>query len=149
LEPYDILYDVRYVLDTNVVVAAMRSPTGASAALLMAARRSELTMVANVALALEYEATCQLTEHRLAAGLDSDQVDIFIDAVLAMVEPVETHFMWRPQLRDPADELVLEAAVNGQAAAIVTFNRRDFGIVPVRFGIDMLTPAEAIRRIRK
>jgi predicted nucleic acid-binding protein len=131
-----------------VVVAAMRSPIGASAALLMAARRSELTLVANVALALEYEATCTLAEHRLAAGLELDQVGIFIDAVLAMVEPVETHFLWRPQLRDPADEFVLEAAVNGQAAAIVTFNRRDFGVVPARFGIDVLTPAEAIRRIR-
>ena len=67
---------------------------------------------------------------------------------LAMAEPVETHFMWRPQLRDPADELVLEAAVNGQAAAIVTFNRRDFGGAPASFGIQVLTPAEAIRRIR-
>jgi predicted nucleic acid-binding protein len=65
-----------------------------------------------------------------------------------MIEPVETHFLWGPQLRDPAHELVLEAAVNGQAAAIVTFNRRDFGVVPARFGIDALTPAEAIRRIR-
>jgi len=136
------------VLDTNVVVAAMRSPAGASAALLVAARRSELTVLANVALALEYEATCQLAEHRLAAGLALDQVGIFIDAVLAMVEPVETHFLWRPQLRDPADEFVLEAAVNGQAAAIVTFNRRNFGAVPARFGIDVLMPAEAIRRIR-
>lgn len=136
------------MLDTNVVVAAMRSPTGASAALLMAARRSGLTMLANVALALEYEATCQLAEHRLAAGLDLRQVGIFIDAVLAMIEPVETHFLWRPQLRDPADELVLEAAVNGRAAAIVTFNRRDFGRVPAQFGIELLTPAEAIRRIR-
>jgi putative PIN family toxin of toxin-antitoxin system len=136
------------VLDTNVVVAAMRSPTGASAALLLAARRSEIVMLANVALALEYEATCRLPEHCLAAGLDLDEVGIFIDAVLAMIETVETHFLWRPQLRDPADELVLEAAVNGQAAAIVTFNRRDFGVVPARFGIDLLTPAEAIRRIR-
>ena len=136
------------MLDTNVVVAAMRSPTGASAALLLAARRSEIVMLANVALALEYEATCRLAEHRLAAGLDLDEVGIFIDAVLAMIEPVETHFLWRPQLRDPADELVLEAAVNGQAAAIVTFNRRDFGVVPARFGIEVLTPAEAIRRIR-
>jgi predicted nucleic acid-binding protein len=51
-------------------------------------------------------------------------------------------------LRDPADEFVLEAAVNGQAAAIVTFNRRDFRVVPARFGVDVLTPAEAIRRIR-
>jgi putative PIN family toxin of toxin-antitoxin system len=136
------------VLDTNVVVAAMRSPTGASAALLLAARRTEIVMLANVALALEYEATCRMAEHRLAAGLDLDQVGIFIDAVLAMIEPVEAHFLWRPQLRDPADELVLEAAVNGQARAIVTFNRRDFGVVPARFGIDVLTPAEAIRRIR-
>lgn len=136
------------MLDTNVIVAATRGPTGASAALLMAARRSEVTLLASVALALEYEATCQLAEHRLAAGLDLDGVEIFIDAVLAMVEPVETHFLWRPQLRDPADELVLEAAVNGRAEALVTFNRRDFGAVPVGFGIDVLTPAEAIRRIR-
>jgi predicted nucleic acid-binding protein len=67
---------------------------------------------------------------------------------LAMVEPVETHFVWRPQLRDPADELVLEAALNGQAAANIAFNRRDFGAAPARFGIDVLTPAETIRRIR-
>lgn len=136
------------MLDTNVIVAAMRSPTGASAGLLRAARRSEVQLLANVALALEYEATCQLAEHRLAAGLDLEDVAVFIDAVLAMVEPAETHFMWRPQLRDPADELVLEAAVNGRAAALVTFNRRDFGAVPARFGVEVLTPAEAIGRIR-
>jgi predicted nucleic acid-binding protein len=65
-----------------------------------------------------------------------------------MVEPIETYFLWRPQLRDPADEFVLEAAVNGQAVAIVTFNRRDFGVVRSRFGIDVLAPAEAIRSIR-
>jgi putative PIN family toxin of toxin-antitoxin system len=139
---------VRCVLDTNVVVAAMRSPAGASAELLRMARRSEVTLLANVALALEYEATCKLAEHCFAAGLELHQAGAFVDAVLAMAEPVETHFMWRPQLRDAADEFVLEAAVNGQAAAIVTFNRRDFGVVPARFGIDMLTPAETIRRIR-
>jgi putative PIN family toxin of toxin-antitoxin system len=139
---------MRRVLDTNVIVAAMRSPTGASAALLRAARRWEVQLLANVALVLEYEATCQIAEHRLAAGLDLKEVAIFIDAVLAMVEPVETHFMWRPQLRDPADELVLAAAVNGRAAALVTFNRRDFGAAPAQFGIDVLTPVEAIRRIR-
>ena len=127
----------------------MRSPTGASAELLMAARRSEVTLLANVALALEYEAICQLAEHRFAVGLNIDEVNIFIDAVLAMVEPIETHFMWRPQLRDAADEFVLEAAVNGQAAGIVTFNHREFGEVPARFAIDVLTPSEAIRRIRK
>jgi len=139
---------VRCVLDTNVIVAAMRSPTGASAALLMAARHSTLTMLVSVALALEYEAICRLADHRLAAGLNLEEVDLFVDAVLAMAEPVEIHFLWRPQLRDAADELVLEAAVNGGAASIVTFNRRDFGAVPARFGIDLVTPAEALRRVR-
>lgn len=125
----------------------MRSPAGASAALLTAARRGKLTLLASVALALEYEAVCGLAEHRLAAGLDQGQVNQFIDAILAMVEPVETHFMWRPQLRDPADEFVLEAAVNGQADAIVTFNQRDFGYVPSRFRIELLLPAAALKRI--
>jgi predicted nucleic acid-binding protein len=57
--------------------------------------------------------------------------------------------MWRPQLRDPADELVLEAAVNGRADAVVTFNRRDFGDAPAAFGIEVLTPAEALNRVRQ
>jgi putative PIN family toxin of toxin-antitoxin system len=137
------------VLDTNVIVAAMRSAPGASAALLRAARRREITPLANVALALEYEATCRLLEHRVAAGLTAAQALVFVDAVIAMVEPVEPHYLWRPQLRDPGDELVLEAAVNGQAEAIVTFNKRDFGAAPARFGVALLTPAEAIRRIRR
>jgi putative PIN family toxin of toxin-antitoxin system len=139
---------VGLVIDTNVIVSAMRSPRGASAALLIAARRSRLTLVANVALALEYEATCRLADHRLASGLSLDQVGIFVDAIIAMCDPVESHFVWRPQLRDPGDELVLEAAVNGHADAIVTFNRRDFGMVPARFGVELLMPAEALRRIK-
>jgi putative PIN family toxin of toxin-antitoxin system len=139
---------VRLVLDTNVVVAAMRSPSGASAAILTLARASRTILIANVALALEYEAICKLVEHRTAAGFSARQVGIFVDAVIAMLEPVETHYMWRPQLRDPGDELVLEAAVNGQASAIVTFNTRDFGTAAARFGVDLLTPAETMRRIR-
>lgn len=137
-----------FVLDTDVIVAALRSPSGASAALLMAARRGKLTMVANVALALEYEATCSRAEHVLASGLSAHQVSLFLDAVVAMAEPVETHFLWRPLLRDPADEMVLEAAVNGQAAAIITFNQRDFGAVPMQFGVEVLSPGTALRRIR-
>jgi len=139
---------MRLVLDTSVVVAAMRSPTGASAALLMRARQAKVTLLANVALALEYDATCRRAEHILAAGLTADEAGIFVDAVLAMVHPVESHFVWRPSLRDPADEMVLEAAVNGQAAAIVTFNQRDFGAAPLEFGIEVLTPAVALRRIK-
>ncbi len=71
----------------------MRSPSGASAALLKAARHSTLTVLATVTLALEYEATCRLPEHGLAGGLNVNEVEVFIDAVLAMVEPVEIHFL--------------------------------------------------------
>lgn len=136
------------MLDTNIVVAAMRSPAGASASLVRAARKGRITLLGNVALALEYEATCSLGDHVMAAGLTVDEVTIYIDAVIAMMEPVETHFLWRPQLRDPADELVLEAAVNGRAEAIVTFNRRDFGMAPQRFGLAVLTPGEVVRRMK-
>jgi predicted nucleic acid-binding protein len=127
----------------------MRSPTGASAALLRAARKEKVVIVANVALALEYEATCLLAEHRLAAGLDLQEATDFIDPVVALCEPVENSFLWRPQLRDPSDELVLEAAVNGQAKAIVTFNLRDFGDAAAGFGVELWLPSEALKRTKE
>jgi len=135
-------------LDTDVVVAAMRSPRGASATILRAARQGRVTLLASVPVALEYEAVSSRTEHRLAAGLSEREVKVFLTAVVAMAEPVTTHFLWRPQLRDPGDEMVLEAAVNGGADAVVTFNVRDFGMVPAQFGVEVLLPREVIRRIK-
>jgi putative PIN family toxin of toxin-antitoxin system len=136
------------VADTDVIVAAMRSPSGASAAILRAAREGRITLLVSVPLAMEYEAVCSEAEHQLAAGLHEQEVEIFLDAVLAMAEPVKAHFLWRPQLRDPGDEIVLETAVNGRADALVTFNVRDFGDVPERCGIEVMIPREAIRRVR-
>jgi putative PIN family toxin of toxin-antitoxin system len=140
---------VRLVLDTDVVVAAMRSPTGASAAILRSIRAGAATLLLSVPLAIEYEAVCQTAEHRLASGLTVRETDIFVTAVIAMAEPVVMRFLWRPQLRDPNDEMVLEAAVNGRADALVTFNLRDFGDAPARFGVELLLPRAAIVRIRK
>lgn len=137
------------MLDTDVVVAAMRSRRGASAAILRAARRGAVTPLVSVPLALEYEAVCRRAEHRLAAGLSEREVVVFVNAVIAMAVPIEIHFLWRPQLRDPADEMVLEAAINGRADALVTFNRRHYGAAPAQFGIDMMLPRDAIARIRK
>jgi len=139
---------MRLVLDTDVVVAGMRSPTGASAALLLAALEKRLTMCGNLALMLEYEAVCSRSEHRAAAGLTPKEAGIFLDALAALVDPVETHYLWRPQLRDPGDEMVLEAAVNGQARAIVTFNGRDFGAAAAQFGVDLLLPREALATLK-
>ncbi len=139
---------MRYVLDTDVVVAAMRSPSGASAAILAAAMEGAVTLVVNVPLALEYEATCSVAEHRLAAGLAEREVQVFLDGLVSLAEPVESHFLWRSRLRDPDDEMVLEAAVNGRADAIVTFNSRHFGDIPSEFGVLALNPADALARLR-
>lgn len=56
-------------------------------------------------------------------------------------------FQWRPQVRDPGDEMVLEAAVNGGAEALITFNQRDFGGAPARFGILLATPSQFLRSL--
>ena len=136
-------------MDTDAVVAAMRSPAGASAAIIRAVRQRQATLLLNVPLAMEYEAVCRRSEHREGSGLSVQQVEIFLDAIAAMGEPVRTHFLWRPQLRDPNDEMVLEAAVNGRADALVTFNVRDYGTAPAQFGVEVLLPREAIGRIKR
>jgi predicted nucleic acid-binding protein len=127
----------------------MRSPTGASAAIVRLARRGRVTLLVSVALALEYEAVSSRLEHRLAAGLSEDEVNVFVDAIVGLAQPVTLHFLWRPQLRDPCDEMVLETAINGEADALVTFNARDFGDVPGHFGVELLLPGEVIARMRR
>ena len=138
----------RFVFDTDVVVAALRSSRGASAALLGAALEKRLTMLASVPLFFEYEAKCTDPVHWTAAGLNQEQAKVFVNGLAALIDPVKTHFLWRPRLRDPNDEMVLEVAVNGSADAIVTFNLRDYGVVPKTFDIEVITPSTAIRRIR-
>ncbi len=139
---------IRFVLDTDVIIAAMRSPSGASAALLGAALERKFTMLASVPLFFEYEAKCTSPVHWTAAGLTQEQSDIFMNGLAALIEPVKTHYLWRPMLHDPNDEMVLEVAVNGRAEAIVTFNLRDYGDVPKTFGVEVITPAIAIRKVR-
>ncbi len=134
-------------MDTDSVVAAFRSPTGASAMILRLARMRRLVLTATVPLCIEYEAVCTRAEHLLAAGLDLSQAAMFLDAVVSMVEPASVWFLWRPQLRDSGDELVLEAAVNSRADAIATFNRRDFRKAADRFGIQILLPSEVLGRL--
>ncbi len=139
---------MKLVIDTNVIVAAMRSPTGASAALLVQLLEGRAQMLASVALVLEYESSCMRAEHRLAAEASAEDVQNLLNAMIDVILPVEVHYQWRPQLSDAGDEMVLEAAVNGQANAIVTFNRRDYSDAPARFGIEVLTPSETLRRLK-
>lgn len=135
---------MKLILDTDVLVAGMRSPTGASAELLRRARRLEVVLFASVPLFIEYEAICTRAEHQQSSGLSYSEIEVFLNGLAKLVIPVKVHFLWRPQLRDPADEMVLEAAVNGQVDYLVTFNKRDFGATPEKFGIIVAKPSDVL-----
>ena len=138
---------MRLVLDTAVMGAAIRSDSGASRRLLMAALECRLTLLASVPLMIEYQAVMTRPEHLAASRLSIEDVSVLLDAVAAVAQPVRLAFLWRPAVRDPDDDMVLEAAVNGRADAIVTFNIRDFDKAAEHFGVEVVLPREAVRRM--
>lgn len=140
---------MRVVLDTSVLVAGLRSRLGASNRVLVAVAEGRCVPLVTTALFLEYEAVLLRPEQQLATGLNPSEIEGFLAALASAAEPIEVSFLWRPQLRDPADELVLEAAVNGRAKAILTHNVTDFRVSAQRFGVATLTPAEFLKELRK
>lgn len=108
-----------------------------------------LRLLVSVPLLIEYEAVMTRPEHLRAARLSAADIGVLLDAVAAVAEPVRLAFLWRPALPDVDDDMVLEAAVNGRADGIVTFNRRDFDTVVEQFGIPVLSPGEAVGRLEK
>ena len=100
------------------------------------------------ALFLEYEDVLLRAEHRLVTGMSEADVQGALAALASACDPVNVHFRWRPQLNDPSDELVLEAAVNGRAQTLVTHNVRDFAGVSKRFELDVLTPQQFLVEFR-
>jgi len=116
----------RAILDTNVVVAALSSRRGTSFALLNHAINKRFALLASPALWLEYEAVLKRPEITKMHLLTLQDIDDVLNALCEVVEPVQAHLLWRPQLRDPNDEMVLEAAINGAATHLVSFNLRDF-----------------------
>jgi putative PIN family toxin of toxin-antitoxin system len=137
---------MKLVLDTNVLVAGVRSRTGASNPLLIAGFRRQFVWCCSVPLFYEYEDVLNRAEFLLDAGVTRKLIAEFLEDIAATVVPVGIDFQWRPQLVDPNDEMVLEAAINCRGA-IVTHNARDFRDIPARFGLALLSPAEALRRI--
>ena len=139
---------MRIVLDTSVVVAGLRTRLGVGNAILRLVARRRLVLLATPPLFLEYEDVLKRPEHQLAHGLPPEAVDEFLAELAALIEPVEVHFQWRPQARDPNDEMVLEAAINGRADALVTYNIADFARAAERFRVPVLHPAKLLKKVK-
>lgn len=131
---------MKIVIDTSVVVAALRSRHGASNRILQLVASGELIPLVTTPLFLEYEAVLKRPEHQLATGLNLENIDRFLTSFASACTGVETHYRWRPQLKDSADEMVLECVVNGGAEYLVTFNEKDFRVTETRFRYRLRTP---------
>ena len=139
---------MRLVLDTDALVAAIRSDRGASRQLLLSALDGKIGALVSVPLMVEYEAVLTRPEHLLASGLSAKEVNEILDALAKVSIPVHLRFLWRPRLKDPADEMVLETAVNGAADRLVTFNERHLGVAAREFGIRVLPPRDVWKEIK-
>lgn len=135
----------KLVIDTNILVAATRNRWGPSFALMQLIRSGAAQMACSPALFLEYEDVLKRENQLAASGLLPADIDAILNELAGLIQPVRTHYHWRPQLRDPVDEMVLEAAVNAQAQAIATYNLRDFGPAQ-RFGVLVLNPEQTFRQ---
>jgi len=136
---------VRVVLDTSVLVAGVRSRRGASFEVLSRLGNGTFGVAVSVSLVLEYEAA--LLRHVAESALDEDDVRDLIDYVCDVAIRQKIFFLWRPFLRDPGDDLVLELAVAAQCEAIVTHNVRDFRGIE-QLGVRVLTPGEFLQELR-
>ncbi len=135
----------RIVIDTCVIVSAFRSKTGASNALLNAVADGMIKPLVSTALFLEYHEVLLREVQMKVHGLAAEDVQDALAEFAQMSEPVDIYYKWRPQLRDPMDEMVLEAAVAGGADALVTYNVRDFAEVSLRFGLIVVRPGEFLK----
>ena len=134
----------RIVIDTNVIVSGLRSSLGASYKILGLVGSGSFEHCLSVALVLEYESVIK----RAGSGikLSSQEKDQFLDFLCMSGTHHKVHFLWRPQLRDPGDDMVLELAVAAEAKSIVTFNNTDFK-GSEKFGIKVISPREFLGRL--
>jgi putative PIN family toxin of toxin-antitoxin system len=144
---------MRLVLDTDVVRSGLQSATGASRLLLCAIAEGAVTPLVTVAIFLEYEDVLLRPESLAATGLTEQETVTLLDGFLVRSERVVIRQRLRPSIQDPADEMFVEALVNGGGDAIVTFNRRDYLTSDHRLAskgkmfADVIAPGEALRRL--
>jgi predicted nucleic acid-binding protein len=115
----------------------------------MAVLDLRIVVVASVPLFLEYEAVLTRPEQLAETGLSVEETSRCLDALAAAIEPVVFRFLWKPQLKDPGDEMVLETAVDGQADCIATFNVKHLHVAAASFGISAARPGEILEEFRR
>jgi putative PIN family toxin of toxin-antitoxin system len=134
------------VIDTNVIIAGLRSRNGASFQILKLIGTKFFDIHLSVPLILEYTEVLQRESENLY--LNPEEIDILLDFFCMVGSHHQIFFLWRPFLPDPKDDMVLELAVAAGCQAIITFNIRDF-IGVEQFGIRLLKPSEFLRSIGK
>ncbi len=133
------------VIDTNVFISALRSKRGASFRLLsLIGQSASFKVNVSVPLVLEYEDVAN--RYLEATGLASSDVEAIIDYICSNSSLRRIFFLWRPFLKDPKDDMVLELAVESQSEIIVSFNKKDF-VGSEQFGVRVLTPREFLAEI--
>jgi putative PIN family toxin of toxin-antitoxin system len=132
------------VVDTNVIVAALRSRRGASFRLLSLIGGKHFEANISVPLLLEYEAASKRIAREV--GLTHNDIDDILDYICSVATHRQIYFLWRPLLKDPRDDLVLELAIEAECDFIVTHNVRDF-VGAERFGLKVVTPRAFLRAI--
>lgn len=141
---------MRLVLDTDVLRSGLQSAVGASRLLLCGIAEGSVIPLVTVATILEHEDVLSRPESLAATGLTVEEVSEFLDGYLQRAVRVLVTHRVRPSIQDPADEMFVEALVNGGGVAIVTFNGRDYrGADPLRTEptVPTMTPGEALRRL--
>jgi len=138
------MYSYKIVIDTNVIISALFSNKGASYKLLKLTGSDKFKLVLSVPLVLEYEEVAVRNVKKTKLSVD-DIVDI-IDYLCYVSEHKEIFYLWRPFLKDPDDDMLLELAVSANCNIIVTYNKNDFKGVDL-FGIQVMTAKEFLEEI--
>ena len=141
---------MRVILDTNVLVSALRSDMGASYAIVSQLPSERFQMALTVPLYLQYQDVLTRPEHMTGAST-RDEILNFLRYLCSIAHRQRVFFLWRPWLKDPQDDMVLEAAVASQSRHIITHNLRDFtgSEIEAYFGIVPIRPREFLHRLRR
>lgn len=132
------------VIDTNVLLSALRSQRGAAHRLLRMIGDARWQMNLSVPLFLEYEDVIKRDEAGLVLSIEA--IDDILDFICAEANLREIFYLWRPILPDPKDDFVLELAVESQCHFIITYNIKDFAGAE-KFGVEAITPQDFLRKI--